>query len=292
MSHENRPPLKNVGAPGVPSAYGPLRRGTGGFLSAAAFWFTWRLRLAIALLALVRIVALEAAEAEIVSTTGITEPILDSTLGTPVAGIVAARKFREGDLVKQGDVLIELDKALEELEVARRQVVLEPLRTDYEASKYLFDQPKSSVSKETLDKKQSDYKVALAEYELAKHEAEERSIEAPFDGVITEILFQVGEACQIQQPILRLVDVRRCYFVCNVEAKAGHALRVGQKVDLEIESGASIVLVQANLSFVSPVVDPASGLMKVKAIFDNSERKIRPGVAGKMRFEQTVSAGK
>jgi len=230
------------------------------------------------------------AAAETISVAGISEPILDSTLGTQVAGIVGGRKFEEGDFVKKDDVLIELDKGLEELEVARREVVLEPLKADYEAAKYLFEQPKSSMSKEALDKKHSDYKVAMAEYALAKEQLRKRSILAPFDGFITEIFQQVGEACQIQQPVLRLVDTRRCYFVCNVDSKAGDSLRPGEKVDLEVESGRAAVLVPGTISFVSPVVDAASGLMKVKVVFDNPDGKIRPGVAGKMTFEDPTHA--
>ena len=222
---------------------------------------------------------------------GITEPILDSTLGTPVSGLVAARKFKEGDFVRKNDVLVELDKSLEELEVARREVVLEPLRVDYEASKFLFEQPKSSMSKEMLDKKQADYKVALAEYELARETVRKRSILAPFDGYITEYYVETGEACQVQvqQPVLRLVDTRSCHFVGNVDSKAGHGLKVGQTVDLEIESGPAVAALKGTISFVSPVVDPASGLLKVKALFDNADGKIRPGVPGKMMFEEAAN---
>ncbi|MHC1766425.1 MAG: efflux RND transporter periplasmic adaptor subunit [Verrucomicrobiia bacterium] len=220
------------------------------------------------------------------SVIGITEPILDSTLGTPVAGIIAARKFKEGDFAKGGDVLIELDKTLEALEVARREVIIEPLRTDYEASKYLFDQPNSSMSKELLDKKHAEYKLALAEYELAKEQVRKRSIVAPFDGYVAEIFRQVGEAAELEQPILRLVDTRRCYFICNVEARVGHTLRPSQTVALEIESGHSMAKVKGQISFVSPVADPASGLMKVKVVFDNSEGQIRPGVAGRIVLEE------
>jgi membrane fusion protein (multidrug efflux system) len=227
--------------------------------------------------------------AQVTTTPGITEPILDSILGTPVAGIVASRKVQEGDFVKKGDVLIELDKSLEELEVARRHVVIEPLKADYEASKYLFEQPKSSMSKELLDKKEAEYKVALAEYELAQEQVRKRSIIAPFDGTITEVFLQVGEACQLQQPVLRIVDTRRCYFVCNVESKSGHSLRVSQKVELEVESGPSATVVQGTITFVSPVVDAASGLLKVKALFENPDGTIRPGVAGTMKFEETVN---
>jgi RND family efflux transporter MFP subunit len=227
--------------------------------------------------------------AEMATAVGITEPFRDSTLGTQVQGIVVARKFEEGNLVKKNDVVVELDKALEQLEVARREVVLEPLRVDYEAAKFLYEQPKSSMSKEILDKKEADYKVALAEFELAKEQVRRRIILAPFDGYITKYYLEAGEACQIEQPLLRLVDTRRCYFVANVEARSGHSLQLGQKVDLEVESGPSVVKVQGALTFVSPVVDPASGLLKVKAVFDNPDAKIRPGVAGKMMFEEAAN---
>jgi multidrug efflux pump subunit AcrA (membrane-fusion protein) len=57
---------------------------------------------------------------------------------------------------------------------------------------------------------------------------------------------------------------------------------VGQPVKLEIESGSSALSVEGRVDFVSPVVDPASGLLKVKVLFENREGKIRPGVAGVM----------
>ena len=37
--------------------------------------------------------------------------------------------------------------------------------------------------------------------------------------------------------------------------------------------------------FLSPVVDPASGLQKVKLLFDNADGKVRPGLAGKLFIE-------
>src|ERR1051326_7158070 len=94
------------------------------------------IRLTLALLAAIALLTAWPLRAQTVVTLGITEPILDATLGTPVAGIIGAGNLKEGDCVKKGDVVIELDKSLEELEVARREVVLEPLKADFEASKY------------------------------------------------------------------------------------------------------------------------------------------------------------
>jgi multidrug efflux pump subunit AcrA (membrane-fusion protein) len=91
-----------------------------------------------------------------------------------------------------------------------------------------------------------------------------------------------------------LVDTRRCYFICNVDARVGHTLRPNQTVALEIEAGSSVALLDGRVHFVSPVVDPASGLLKVKVVFENPDGQIRPGVSGQMFFQEAghVSARK
>lgn len=223
--------------------------------------------------------------AQVATTPGITEPILDSTLSTPAAGIVSQRRFKEGDVIKQGDVLVELDKRLEELEVIRRKTVYDQAENEYDVTKKLFDKPNSSTPGVDVEKRKLERDVAKVEFELAQEQLRRRHIAAPFDGSIAEIFLQVGEACQIQQPMVRIVNTRQCYFVSNVEAKAGYNLKPGQPVNLEIDAGSGTpVRVPGQINFVSPVVDPASGLMKVKVVFENSNGAIRPGVAGKMTF--------
>lgn len=212
---------------------------------------------------------------------GITEAINDVMLSASAAGIVGKRPFKEGDTVKAGDVIMELDSRLEELEVERRRSVLDLRKSDLENSKKIFEKT-ISLSREEMEKKTTEFAVAQAEHELAKEQLRRRHLYAPFEGTITALLQDVGEACQAQQPLVRLVDTRRCYFICNVEARAGHALKAGQQVQLEIESGDQTAKVSGTIFFVSPVVDPASGLMRVKVVFENPESRIRPGVAGRM----------
>ena len=45
------------------------------------------------------------------------------------------------------------------------------------------------------------------------------------------------------------------------------------------------IKLKGKIVFLSPVVDPASGLQKVRVLFDNTEGQVRPGVAGKMLIE-------
>lgn len=230
--------------------------------------------------------ALSGAESTI---TGITEPILDVTLSSPVAGIVGKRAFKEGDFVKEGQVIVELDKRLEELEATRRKLIANTSKTQFEATRVLFTNTKS-VSQEELEKRELEYKVSEADYEIAAEQLRKRQIVSPLSGYITEFFREVGEACQANERVVRIVDTRRCYFVGNLEANAGYALKADQPVKLEVEAGYSKVVCPGKISFVSPIVDPASGLLKVKVIFENADGRIRPGVTGTMRFDTQANA--
>lgn len=212
---------------------------------------------------------------------GITEPFLDVTLSASVAGIVTTQRFKEGDFVKEGDVILELDKKLEELETARRRLVMDNRKADFEATELLFKNTKA-VSGEEREKKHVEFKIATVEHDMSAEQLRRRMVISPLAGIITEVMLDVGEACQPYQPLVRVVDVRRVYFVANIEAKEAAALKQGQSVKLQIESGAGALPVTGAISFLSPVADPASGLLKVKVLFENADGKIRPGLAGKL----------
>ncbi|HWF19799.1 MAG TPA: efflux RND transporter periplasmic adaptor subunit [Verrucomicrobiae bacterium] len=215
---------------------------------------------------------------------GITEPVFDVTLSMAVPGIMTVQRFKEGQFVQTNDVILELDSQLEELEVERRRLVMENRKADADSTKMVFDKT-ASVSRDELLKKEADYEVALAEYKIAVQELQRRKLIAPGAGVITEISLHVGEACSPYTPVARLVDTRQCYFISNIEAKAAAGLKTGEMVQLEIDDLKNPIKLGAKIVFVSPVVDSASGLQKIKAIFDNADGKVRPGVTGRMLFD-------
>lgn len=243
---------------------------------------------------------------------GVTEPFQDVILSATVAGTVEKIHVKEGDFVKGGQTLLEMRKRQEELEVARRKLLMESkaeldsakarvetLKTDLAATRKLYESTKS-VSKDDLMKKELEYKQAQAEvdrldtvearevieWEIAKEFLADRSLLSPLAGYVVELYRDVGEDCKAQDALMRVVDTRQFYFVSNVEARAGHNLRVGQPVQVEVEAGKGALQLTGTVSFVSPVVDPASGLMKVKVLCQNTDGRVRPGVAGTMRFPE------
>lgn len=209
---------------------------------------------------------------------GITEPFLDVTLGLSDAGIIHTQFFQEGDLVKKGDVILELDKNLETLEVTRRKAVMDQNKMVFDSTRELAETTKS-VSKEDLMKAKAEYEVSAAEYGIAVQQLAARQLGAPFSGAITEVLLKPGAAVAPYQPLVRLVDTSRCYFIGHVDGVAAAGLRLDEPVKIEMDGGQTIA---GKICFISPVVDAASGLAKIKAIFDNSTGEIRPGLAARM----------
>jgi RND family efflux transporter MFP subunit len=216
---------------------------------------------------------------------GITEPFLDVTLSASVPGLVTARRFKEGDIVQEGQVVLELDRKLEELEVSRRQIVRDQKKNDFEGTKKLFNSTRG-VSKEDLDKKEVEYRVAAVEQEMAAEQLHRRQVISPLTGTISELLIEVGESCSAYQSLVRVVDTRRCYFVTNVEARQADRLKAGQALKLEIDGGPTgQISLTAEIRYLAPTVDPASGLRRIKLVFENADGRVVPGVAGRLILE-------
>ncbi|HNQ87212.1 MAG TPA: efflux RND transporter periplasmic adaptor subunit [Verrucomicrobiota bacterium] len=215
---------------------------------------------------------------------GITEPIKDLTLAFPMIGVVGTRPLDEGAPIKIGQVVIELDKQLEQLDVERKRLVRELARAEWERVKSLAERNSISVSPEELDKKKAEYDIAKVEHALAEETVARRVILSPIDGYVAQFYRDIGEKCEEQQPVVRVVDTRQCFFVGNVDAAAGRSLRLDQPLTVEIDAGPEPMTVQGVVCYISPVVDPASGLLKFKVLFQNPEGKLRPGVTGRARL--------
>jgi multidrug efflux pump subunit AcrA (membrane-fusion protein) len=59
---------------------------------------------------------------------------------------------------------------------------------------------------------------------------------------------------------------------------------VGEELTIEMSAPGGPVTLNGTVVFVSPVVDPASGLMRLKVRFRNADGRVRPGVAGMLQI--------
>jgi len=235
----------------------------------------------------------------------------DATLSFTVSGRIMDIRHREGDTVKAGTPLADLERRVEELELERRRIVwkdkskLEAAKAESETYANLLDSTKKlfdstgSVSRDDLAKMEMQAKTSEAEYqrlliaeqrekveyELALANLERRTLTAPFDGTIVDVKLSEGEICEANQPMVKLVNTRQGFLSCNVEEPVGRKLADGDQVPVSIQAGTSRWTGDGEVVFVAPVVDPASGLLRVKIEFENSDGEVRPGVPGFVTLE-------
>jgi RND family efflux transporter MFP subunit len=253
-----------------------------------------------------------AAFAQGLASRGITEPVHDAQVSASVGGTIVAIRAREGQWVKSGDPVVELDSDLETLEVERRKLLaqstveidaarsrLENLAIDLAGTRKLHEQTRS-VSTEELQKKELEYRLAQAdldrlqvnqqreeiEYRIAVAQRARKTVTAPFDGMIVQLILEVGESCSQQQPLFRIVDPNHCRLVLHMEQAASFRLRTGAKVMLRVQEAGGPITVAGAVDYISPLVDASSGLREVKVVFDNSDGRVHPGVPGVILFDK------
>jgi len=252
--------------------------------------------------------AVTAAAGEPIRVSGLTEPLHDVSLSFEIDGKISKIHFREGAYVEKNATIMVLNKWLEELEVKRNRLIWESkvevesaaervktLEKLYRSTVELFENT-GSVSKDEVEKLELEYKLAVAEhqrlaiaeerekieYEMARAKLNKLILRSPISGVVSDLALDEGESCESRQPVVRVVNTSRCLMVCNIDASLDVVVKKGQAVDLSIQVGSGYVNKKGKIIFVSPVVDPASGLYQVKAAFDNKKRTIKPGVEGYM----------
>jgi RND family efflux transporter MFP subunit len=237
---------------------------------------------------------------------GLIEPQQQATLAPTVVGRIQRVLVKEGDVVKAGQVLVELEQELESLEVERRRLVSENkseieiareraalLEKEWQSTAKLRAATRS-VSQEELDKKQIEYKLARAEaaqlevreqievleYKIAQAQLERRLIRAPHDGVITRVHAQPGEISEVRQPLVAMVNASSCYFVANLEPAIAARLRPGAtaRVRVDTAGGGAPFEATGTVDSMSPVVDSASGLRRVKILLPNRDGRLTPGL--------------
>jgi membrane fusion protein, multidrug efflux system len=240
---------------------------------------------------------------------GVTQAVRDVKLSMTVAGRIDAVLVREGARVRQGQLLMHLDRALEELEVQRRQLLLDDnarlqelklkeatlmaqvaalrplLSTGGVSRKQLEDEEMSlgavSAERKAVEASKARERVELA---LAQEAFERRHLRSPIDGVVTKVALRVGESVGPHEPVIAVVDTSRVRFMGTVPARGGVPLRVGSTVTIELGQESTSRSRTAKVVFVSPITDPSSGLVEVIAEFDNADGTVRPGISGRLVF--------
>lgn len=243
------------------------------------------------------------------SAPGVTRALREVKLSVTVAGRIESLLVSEGSRVREGQLLLHLDRTLEDLEVQRRRLLVQDrvrINELRQKEKVLQQQVQSLLpllgSGGVSRKQFEDEEIALSsviaerraleaakereqvELQLAQEAFERRHLRSPISGSVTKLAARQGESISPSEPVITVVDTSRVRFIAAAPAAAGQRLRNGMNVRIDLGPEVGLSLRQAQVVFVSPVTDPSSGLIEVIAEFDNLDGAVRPGITGRLLF--------
>jgi RND family efflux transporter MFP subunit len=250
---------------------------------------------------------------------GISKPIHDMDLSVPVDGVIAKIQVKEGQKVKKGDELLRLDDRLYIREANRRDLILKDstrLNTSQhnkEILKKLLENTnklyvtRGAVSEEEVKKLTMQYnslvgeintlsaekKREQVEYDIAKEQIEQRVLRTPINGVIADIVPDVGEWAEPSKMLIRVVDTSKGLLEININVNLLHKqqLHTNSKVDIEFLGG-SVIKKQGIVVFISPVVDTSSSLVRLNIEYDNQDGDVLLGTSAKLLLPEVQTSNK
>lgn len=201
-----------------------------------------------------------------------------------VEGKIKSIKFKSGDRVQKGDVLIELDdavyKALEDEAVAK--VFL--YKGKYERAQKLYDRKAGTLK----DKEESfaQLKISEAEYDKAHTQRQKTVICAPFEGIVGFKDISAGAYVKPGEDLVTLDDLDPMKVDFRVGENMIDRLAVGKKVELVVE-GFLDNRFEATVEAIDPNVDPIGHSIRIRATLDNKDELFKPGLFAKVKMLDT-----
>jgi RND family efflux transporter MFP subunit len=243
--------------------------------------------------------------------TGHTEAYKRVEVRSHVTGYLEEIKFKDGDIVTEGQVLFVIDQrtfkaqvAKAEADMRQAEAKLKRMDADYARGRVLY--PRGGISKEDFDllvgNRDEAYAAvgsARANLRLAEENLQYTEIKAPIAGRISRRLLDIGNTVKQDETMLTtIVTLEPIYAYFDVDERTllrqritdyRHDSASGAKVKVDIgladEEGYPHT---GTVDFVDNVVDTGTGTMWMRAEFDRkdgkADRSLAPGLFIRVRF--------
>ncbi len=199
---------------------------------------------------------------------------------TEESGIVTAINFESGEEVEAGSLLIDFDNRTElaNLESARAQ--FEADNSQYQRLLKLRDQ--SFVTKNDIDTQASLVDIAEARINVAKTALSKKRIYAPFSGRLGIRQVDLGEYVAPGGVIVTLLSLDRLYLDFTLPESNFRDLVRDQLIEFKVRSYPEQTF-SARVETWNPQLDANTRNITIRAIVDNRERLLAPGMFADMQ---------
>lgn len=223
-----------------------------------------------------------------VNATGTLRAIAQVNLQAQVMGVVKKLRVKEGDQVRRGDTLLELDRQTYEAQLVLARAQFNQTRLRHNRVESLF--ARGLIALEQFEASKTAYEVAEAQYLQAQDQFDKTVICAPISGLITQVNIKEGETAIIGTMnyagtvLLVIADLSRMEALVEVDETDVMAIKPGQSAAITVDA-------LPDTTFTGRVIRvgymPVQKLLtaeqtatnfEVEIIIDSSTASLRPGM--------------
>jgi membrane fusion protein (multidrug efflux system) len=229
--------------------------------------------------------------------TGTTEPVREANLGPQITARISNFLVKEGDKVKQGQVLVQLDNSEAGLRVQSTAANSASTRSQYELAKAEYERlaplaERGTVTAQQLQRlagqrdalKAASDAAQVAEADAARN-VTNTSVRAPFAGVVSKTQMDVGEVATLMPPsvLLRLVDLSSVDVRVKVHERELARVAIGDAVQAKFPSSGQTAVGQ--VTFISPEIDPRTRNAEIVTRIPNADGLLRAGMFAELEIK-------
>lgn len=207
------------------------------------------------------------------------------TIAAKVTDTIRAVRFDSGQKVTKGQVLVELANVEQIADLNEAKAQLEANQREFDRVQELAE--RGFATRAALDAARSARNSAEARVQALSARIEDRTLRAPFAGVLGLRNASVGQLVQPGSAIVTLDDVSRIKLDFDAPESQLALLRPGARLAAETAAFPGQVF-EGEIDQIDSRVDPATRTVRARAVLPNSEGALKPGMLMTVRVRANV----
>ncbi len=198
-----------------------------------------------------------------------------------VSGRIVMLGFGDGQRVKRGQLLVQLDDTLQQAQVKQAEAQASIARTNLQRSRELLAQ--NFVSQSAVDQNAAALDVAAAQVALAQAQAARMKVFAPFDSMAGIRQVNLGDYVKDGADLVNLEDASSVWVDFRLPERFIDRIRVGQPVQIALDALPDRKL-KAAVAALDSQLDANGRSVLVRARLANPDGVLRSGMFARARI--------
>lgn len=203
------------------------------------------------------------------------------TLRPEVSGRISRLGFTDGQRVRRGQLLVQLDDTLQQAQLQQAEAQASIARTNLQRNRELLGA--NFVSASVVDQSAAALQVAEAQVSLARAQLARMRIEAPFDGVAGIRVVNVGDYVKDGADLVNVEDLSSVLLDFRLAERYVSRLRNGQPVEASLDALPGRVF-KGQVDAVDSLLDANGRSLLVRARLPNAGGELRSGMFARTRI--------